>query len=170
MDHVWLSFLPIKDLDVRTRFPHIYERCLEEGYDITKDWIPVVPAQHYFMGGVDVDLCSRTSMNHLYAAGETCCNGVHGANRLASNSLLESLVFAESAAKDIVAKRLASVFRSIWAKIWRFLQRIMDWIWRHSGIWSAIWMKISGRFGMPSLKIKRRRHNEQYYYVKNTGG
>ena len=106
MDHVWLSFLPIKDLDVRTRFPHIYERCLEEGYDITKDWIPVVPAQHYFMGGVDVDLCSRTSMNHLYAAGETCCNGVHGANRLASNSLLESLVFAESAAKDIVAKRL----------------------------------------------------------------
>ena len=108
MDHVWLSFLPIKDLDVRTRFPHIYERCLEEGYDITKDWIPVVPAQHYFMGGVDVDLCSRTSMNHLYAAGETCCNGVHGANRLASNSLLESLVFAESAAKDIVAKRLAN--------------------------------------------------------------
>ena len=106
LDHVWLSFLPIKDLDVRTRFPHIYQRCLEEGYDITKDWIPVVPAQHYFMGGVDVDLCSRTSMNHLYAAGETCCNGVHGANRLASNSLLESLVFAESAAKDIVAKRL----------------------------------------------------------------
>ena len=106
-EHVWLSFLPIKDLDVRTRFPHIYERCLEEGYDITKDWIPVVPAQHYFMGGVDVDLCSHTSMGHLYAAGETCCNGVHGANRLASNSLLESLVFAESAAKDIVAKRAA---------------------------------------------------------------
>ena len=106
-EHVWLSFLPIKDLDVRTRFPHIYERCLEEGYDITKDWIPVVPAQHYFMGGVDVDLCSHTSMGHLYAAGETCCNGVHGANRLASNSLLESLVFAESAAKDILAKRAA---------------------------------------------------------------
>ena len=55
-EHVWLSFLPIKDLDVRTRFPHIYERCLEEGYDITKDWIPVVLRQHYFMGGVDVDL------------------------------------------------------------------------------------------------------------------
>lgn len=106
-EHVWLSFLPIKDLDVRTRFPHIYEHCLEEGYDITKEWIPVVPAQHYFMGGVDVDLCSHTSMGHLYAAGETCCNGVHGANRLASNSLLESLVFAESAAKDIVARRAA---------------------------------------------------------------
>ena len=107
-EHVWLSFLPIRDLDMRTRFPHIYEHCLEEGYDITKEWIPVVPAQHYFMGGVDVDLCSHTSMEHLYAAGETCCNGVHGANRLASNSLLESLVFAESAAKDIVAKRTAN--------------------------------------------------------------
>lgn len=111
-EHVWLSFLPIKDLDVRSRFPHIYKRCLEEGYDITRDWIPVVPAQHYFMGGVDVDLKSRTSMAHLYAAGETCCNGVHGANRLASNSLLESLVFAESAAKDIVARRKEGLARS----------------------------------------------------------
>lgn len=110
-EHVWLSFLPIKDLDVRSRFPHIYKRCLEEGYDITRDWIPVVPAQHYFMGGVDVDLKSRTSMAHLYAAGETCCNGVHGANRLASNSLLESLVFAESAAKDIVARRKEGLAR-----------------------------------------------------------
>lgn len=100
-EHVWLSFLTIKDIDVRKRFPNIYEKCLEEGYDITKEWIPVVPAQHYFMGGVEVDLNSRTSMEHLYAAGETCCNGVHGANRLASNSLLESLVFARSAAAHI---------------------------------------------------------------------
>ena len=128
LDHVWLSFLPIKDLDVRTRFPHIYQRCLEEGYDITKDWIPVVPAQHYFMGGVDVDLCSRTSMNHLYAAGETCCNGVHGANRLASNSLLESLVFAESAAKDIVAKRLAVLAKHYGMDLaaFRDMERYMD--------------------------------------------
>ncbi|MBQ1472606.1 MAG: FAD-binding protein, partial [Lachnospiraceae bacterium] len=69
-----------------------------EGYDVTKEWIPVVPAQHYFMGGVHVDRYSHTSMRHLYAAGETCCNGVHGRNRLASNSLLESLVFAKNAA------------------------------------------------------------------------
>jgi L-aspartate oxidase len=74
---------------------------LEEGYDITKDCIPVVPAQHYFMGGVYVDLDGLTSMKHLYAAGETCCNGVHGRNRLASNSLLESLVFAKNAANHM---------------------------------------------------------------------
>lgn len=104
-EHVWLSFLPIRDIDVKERFPNIYSKCLEHGYDITKEWIPVVPAQHYFMGGVDVDLDSRTSMKHLYAAGETCCNGVHGANRLASNSLLESLVFAKSAACHINANR-----------------------------------------------------------------
>jgi len=82
-------------------FPHIYERCLEEGYDVTKDWIPVVPAQHYFMGGIHVDKDSKTTMNNLFAAGETSCNGVHGANRLASNSLLESLVFAKRAAMKI---------------------------------------------------------------------
>lgn len=106
-EHVWLSLLTIKNIDVKKRFPNIYEKCLQEGYDITKEWLPVVPAQHYFMGGVDVDLNSRTSMEHLYASGETCCNGVHGANRLASNSLLESLVFAESAAMHITAQRSA---------------------------------------------------------------
>ena len=97
-DYVWLSMLPIQDMDVRVRIPNIYRKCLEEGYDVTKEWIPVVPAQHYFMGGVYVDRNSHTSMKHLYASGETCCNGVHGANRLASNSLLESLVFAKNAA------------------------------------------------------------------------
>ncbi len=101
-DFVWLSMQTIKNLDVTKRFPNIYRKCLEEGFDITKDWIPVVPAQHYFMGGVYVDLKSKTSMNHLYASGETCCNGVHGANRLASNSLLESLVFAKNAALDML--------------------------------------------------------------------
>ena len=102
MPYVRLSFLTIKDIDIRERFPNIYERCLEEGYDITKETIPVVPAQHYFMGGIKVDLGSRTSMKGLYACGETSCNGVHGKNRLASNSLLESLVFARRAADDIM--------------------------------------------------------------------
>ena len=100
--HVWLSMAPIPAEEIRTHFPNIYQRCLDEGYDATKEPIPVVPSQHYFMGGIDVDRYSKTSMNRLYAAGETACNGVHGRNRLASNSLLESLVFAKRAARHII--------------------------------------------------------------------
>ena len=74
------------------------------GYDVTKECIPVVPAQHYFMGGVWVDHESHTSMARLYAVGETACNGVHGRNRLASNSLLESLVFAKRAASQMAGR------------------------------------------------------------------
>ncbi len=102
-DHVWLSLEPIPKEKILKHFPNIYQHCLEEGYDVLKEWIPVVPAQHYFMGGIWVDADSRTSMEHLYAVGETSCNGVHGANRLASNSLLESLVFAGRAAQKIVS-------------------------------------------------------------------
>ena len=80
------------------RFPTIYCKCKELGIDITKDKIPVTPAQHYFMGGIRVDTFSRTSMKNLYASGEVSCTGVHGANRLASNSLLEALVFSRRAA------------------------------------------------------------------------
>ncbi len=100
--HVWLSFAPISEEEIKTHFPNIYAKCLEEGYDATKEPIPVVPAQHYFMGGIDVDRYSKTSMDRLYASGETACNGVHGKNRLASNSLLESLVFAKRAAHNIM--------------------------------------------------------------------
>lgn len=99
--HVWLSFQKVPEDTIRDHFPHIYETCLEAGYDITKEPIPVVPAQHYFMGGIHVDSDSKTTMEHLYAVGETSCNGVHGKNRLASNSLLESLVFAKRAANKI---------------------------------------------------------------------
>lgn len=101
--HVWLSFQFIPRETILSHFPHIYEKCLEEGFDITKEPIPVVPAQHYFMGGVWVDMDSMTTMDHLFAVGETSCNGVHGKNRLASNSLLESLVFAKKAAEKIEA-------------------------------------------------------------------
>lgn len=100
-DHVWLSMERIDKETIMEHFPNIYQHCLEEGYDVTKEYIPVVPAQHYFMGGIWVDSDSRTSMENLLAVGETSCNGVHGANRLASNSLLESLVFAKRAAKKI---------------------------------------------------------------------
>lgn len=102
---VWLSMERIPKETILSHFPHIYERCLEEGYDATKECIPVVPAQHYFMGGIWVDQNSQTSMERLYAIGETSCNGVHGANRLASNSLLESIVFARQAANAIRASR-----------------------------------------------------------------
>lgn len=100
-DFVWLSMAPIEKDTILNHFPNIYQHCLEEGYDVTKECIPVVPAQHYFMGGIWVDKNSHTSMPQLFAVGETSCNGVHGANRLASNSLLESLVFAKRAANLI---------------------------------------------------------------------
>lgn len=103
-DYVLLSMEHIPKETILGHFPNIYKHCLEEGYDVTKECIPVVPAQHYFMGGIWVDSDSHTSMDGLYAVGETSCNGVHGANRLASNSLLESLVFAERAAKKIVSQ------------------------------------------------------------------
>ena len=104
-DHVWLSLEKIPKEIILSHFPNIYQHCLEEGYDSTKEWIPVVPAQHYFMGGIWVDSDSHTSMPNLYAVGETSCNGVHGKNRLASNSLLESLVFAKRAARKIMSEK-----------------------------------------------------------------
>lgn len=107
--HVWLSMENIPSKTILSHFKHIYEKCMEEGYDCTKEPIPVVPAQHYFMGGVDVDHYSQTSLSQLYAVGETSCNGVHGKNRLASNSLLESLVFAKRAAIHITEEYDKSV-------------------------------------------------------------
>ena len=97
---------PYVNLDIRflgqdyiiNRFSTIYKECLKRGTDITKEYIKVSPAQHFFMGGIKVDLNSKTSMENLYAVGETSCTGIHGANRLASNSLLEGLVFSRRAA------------------------------------------------------------------------
>ena len=100
-EFVWEDLRPIPIEELQAHFPNIVKRCMEEGYDVTKECIPVVPAQHYYMGGIRVDHESKTSMDCLYAVGETACNGVHGKNRLASNSLLESLVFAKRAAKQI---------------------------------------------------------------------
>lgn len=99
--YVWLDMTVLGKDVILNHFPHIYEKCLEEGFDVTKQWIPIVPAQHYYMGGIHVDKYSKTTMNNLYAVGETSCNGVHGANRLASNSLLEGLVFAKRAVNKI---------------------------------------------------------------------
>ena len=103
-DHVWEDLRTIPKKELEEHFPNILAHCREAGYDPFTECIPVVPAQHYFMGGIKVNYHSKTSMDFLYAVGETACNGVHGQNRLASNSLLESLVFAKRAAKDLVAK------------------------------------------------------------------
>lgn len=100
-DHVYLDLRTIPPETVKTHFPAIVKRCAAEGYDVFKAPIPVVPGQHYFMGGIKSDTEGRTSMPRLFAVGETCCNGVHGKNRLASNSLLESLLFAKRAALRI---------------------------------------------------------------------
>ena len=107
VDHEFLSFENVPKETILEHFPHIREFCLEHGYDILKEPIPIVPAQHYFMGGIHVDSNSATTMPHLYAVGETSCNGVHGRNRLASNSLLESLVFAKRAAQHIASEESA---------------------------------------------------------------
>ena len=103
-DHVRLDLRTVEGgaETLRQHFPGIVEHCRKEGYDVFSEPIPVVPAQHYFMGGIRSSLFGRTTMPHLYAVGETCCNGVHGRNRLASNSLLEALIFAARAAEDIV--------------------------------------------------------------------
>lgn len=101
-EHVWEDLRLIPHDVLENHFPNIVEHCREAGYNVFKECIPVVPAQHYFMGGIKVDHESRTTMNQLYAVGETACNGVHGKNRLASNSLLESLVFSKRAAQDLV--------------------------------------------------------------------
>ena len=103
VDHVWLDARHLGGPFLEERFPSIVARCRELGFDPATELLPVAPAQHYASGGVETDLLGRTSVDGLYACGECSCTGVHGANRLASNSLLEGLVFAHRIADDITS-------------------------------------------------------------------
>jgi L-aspartate oxidase len=103
-DHVCLDCRHINKNDLINHFPTIYAKCLSIGIDITKEMIPVVPAAHYQCGGIKVDEYARSSVQNLYATGECASTGLHGANRLASNSLLEAAVFSHRAATDSVKK------------------------------------------------------------------
>ncbi len=103
-DEIFLSIKHKEKLYIQKRFPYIYNKLLENGYDISKEDIPIFPCQHYLMGGIQVDTMAETNIENLYAVGEVSNTGVHGTNRLASNSLLEAIVFSKRAAEDITKK------------------------------------------------------------------
>ncbi len=111
-DYLFLDVTHKDAEETKAHFPTIYNKCLELGIDITKDWIPIVPAAHYLCGGIKVDKKGRSSIKNLYAAGECSSTGLHGANRLASNSLLEAIVYADFSAKHAIKKIAKTEFKT----------------------------------------------------------
>lgn len=171
LDCVYLDITHKPAKFIVSHFPNIHARCLELGIDITREWIPIAPAAHYTCGGVRVDTAGRTDAAHLYAIGETSCTGLHGANRLASNSLLECLVYGRAAANDIAASE-ASVEQPLpfWdesrvtdadeeiviAHNWHELRRFM---WDYVGI-----VRTSKRLQRASHRIKLLNDEIDEYY------
>lgn len=116
-EHEYLDCRGISKEEIMRHFPNIYAKCLEIGINITQEMIPIIPAAHYCCGGIEVDQYSRTSIKNLYASGECSCTGLHGANRLASNSLLESLVYSHRAYLDSI-KNISTI---------DFCDQVPDW-------------------------------------------
>lgn len=111
-DHVFLDVTHKNPEETKRHFPNIYKKCLSLGIDITKDYIPVAPAAHYLCGGIKVDTNAESSIQRLYAVGECSCTGLHGGNRLASNSLIEAVVYADAAAKHAIEAKEHYAFRT----------------------------------------------------------
>jgi len=135
--HVWLDFTAAGGDFIHQRFPRIYETCLALGVDLGREAAPVHPAAHYAMGGVHTALDGRTSIPGLYAAGEVACTGVHGANRLASNSLLEGLVFGARAGRSMrlhTGVETGDLYRPVWTVPEISASQLRDLTWRHCGI------------------------------------
>lgn len=171
LDCVYLDITHKPAKFIVSHFPNIHARCLELGIDITREWIPIAPAAHYTCGGVVVDANGRTDAAHLYAIGETSCTGLHGANRLASNSLLECLVYGRAAALDIAtANASPEIALPFWdesrvtdadeeiviAHNWHELRRFM---WDYVGI-----VRTSKRLERASHRIKLLNDEIDEYY------
>lgn len=134
-DHVWLDISHKPADELMHHFPNIAARCKQDGIDITRDPIPVLPAQHYTCGGVAAGLRGETGVQGLYAVGEVACSGLHGANRLASNSLLEGLVFADRAAGELWALACLAAVRD-GGLLLRAACLAPSWVWLYVLFWS----------------------------------
>ncbi|MCF0222870.1 MAG: L-aspartate oxidase [Fibrobacter sp.] len=182
--HMYLDLTAHTPKDIRSHFPNIYAKCMEVGVDMTKEWIPVVPAAHYMCGGVLVDTWSRTEINGLYACGEVAATGVHGANRLASNSLLESVVFAIRAIDNIESsgllkqsirttksnkKEVVSFTKSAyWHKRKKILQ---DTMWSNCGIVRTVaglnqGLKIIESLEKDVAQARANKETENFYFIE----
>jgi L-aspartate oxidase len=174
-DYVLLDLASYAKVDIRKRFPTITRTCLEEGLDITREPIPVVPAAHYMCGGVLADGQGRTSLEGLYAVGEVACTGVHGANRLASTSLLEGLVWGTRAARDIAARfEDARPYRSSDIHRWYHAKQVedfdpalinQDWLTIRSTMWNYAGIIRTGkRLERAKSDLEYLRHRIEKFY------
>jgi L-aspartate oxidase len=162
---VYLDMRHVTGIDLHKRFPGISGFLLQHGFELSRDLIPVRPAAHYLMGGVRTDVNGKTSMPCLYAAGEVACTGVHGANRLASNSLLEGLVFGVRAAAAMrechptsanQEQELHKYVRSPGADVFRMLKQLQQGMWQNAGLLrdvaglSEMLLKLEGLYVIPA--------------------